>query len=312
MIMKPSVNTKLHNMDKYFNEIIDLYKNNKMPNKILLSGRKGQGKSTLAYHIINYVLSANENLNYMHDQFMINDMNKSYKLIQNNSHPNFYLIDINDEKKSIDIDQIRKLIIYTNKSCLNNMPRFILIDNAENLNKNSVNALLKIVEEPNKNIFFLIIHNSEKKILPTLKSRCLIFKVNFSFVECISIANLILNNDIFKLINYDLISYYNTPGELIRLINFANEKNIDLKDQSLSNILNLFINNGYYKKNKFIKELLINFIELYFLKQYKISRTKNSLLNIYYKFLEKIYNTEKFNLDEESLFLEFQSKLLNE
>ena len=34
--------------------------------------------------------------------------------------------------------------------CFNNCPRFILIDNVENLNINSLNALLKIVEEPNK------------------------------------------------------------------------------------------------------------------------------------------------------------------
>jgi len=311
MNLKPSENTKLYSMDKYFNEIIDLYIANKMPNKILFSGRKGQGKSTLAYHIINYILSKNEDSKYLHNKFTINDKNKSYKLVQNNSHPNFYLIDIINEKKSIDVDQIRKLIAYTNKSCLNNMPRFILIDNTENLNKNSVNALLKIVEEPNENIFFILVHNSEKKILPTLKSRCLTFKLNFSFDESVNISNLILNNNIFDLINYDLISYYNTPGEFINLINFANEKNINLKDQSLSNILNILIDNGYYKKNKFIKELLINFIELYFLKEYKISNTKVSLLNIYHNFIDKIHNTEKFNLDEESLFLEFKSKLLN-
>ena len=47
------------------------------------------------------------------------------------------------------------MINYTNKSTFNNMARFILIDNVENLNKNSVNALLKIIEEPNENIFFI-------------------------------------------------------------------------------------------------------------------------------------------------------------
>jgi DNA polymerase-3 subunit delta' len=58
--------------------------------------------------------------------------------------------------------------------------------------------------------------------------------------------------------------------------------------------------------------LIINFIELYFLKEYNLTTTKNSLLNIYQSFLVKINNTEKFNLDEETLFLEFKSKLLNE
>ena len=36
----PSENIKLYGLDKYFNEIISLYKNDKMPNKILLSENK--------------------------------------------------------------------------------------------------------------------------------------------------------------------------------------------------------------------------------------------------------------------------------
>ena len=64
-------------------------------------------------------------------------------------------------------------------------------------------------------------------------------------------------------------------------------------------------------KNKPIKLIIINFIELFFLKKYKLSNTNIPLLNFYHYFLKKIYNTEKFNLDEESLFLEFKSKLLN-
>jgi len=311
MNIKPSANTKLYGLDNYFNEIVNLYKNNKMPNKILLSGKKGVGKSTLAYHVSNFILSSEEEYSYDEKQSKINKDNRSYKLVQNNSHPNFYLIDLIDEKKSIDIAQIRQMINYTNKSSFNNSPRLILIDNIENLNKNSVNALLKIVEEPKKNIFFLLIYNNEKKILPTLKSRCLEFKINISFNETINISNLLLGSNLFELINYELISYYDTPGQIINLLNFSNEKKINLKDYKLNDLLNLLVDNGYYKKNKFVKELLINFIELYFLKEYKQTSEKNSLLDYYHIFLNKISNTEKFNLDEESLFLEFKSKLLN-
>ena len=310
MNIKSFENRRLYGMKFYFNELINLYKENKMPNKILFSGKKGVGKSTLAYHIINYILSENEECKYDKKELIINKDNKSYKLLQNNTHPNFYLIDLIDEKKNIDIAQIRQMILYTNKSSFNDMPRFVLIDNIENLNINSVNALLKIVEEPNDNIFFILIHNYQKKILPTLKSRCLTFKINFSFDKSIEILNLLIDKNIFDLINIDLLSYYNSPGELINLLNFADEKKIDLKNSTLSNILNLLIDNSYYKKNKFVKSIIINYIELYFLKEYKKSIKKNSLLNIYHSFLEKIYNTEKFNLDEESLFLEFKSKLL--
>jgi DNA polymerase-3 subunit delta' len=312
MNIKPSENRKLYGMENFFNEITNLHNKNVMPNKILLSGKRGVGKSTLAYHIINYILSEDEEFKYDKKKLIINNKNKSYKLIQNKSHPNFYLIDLIEEKKSIDITQIREMITYANKSSFNDKPRFVLIDNIENLNKNSVNALLKMVEEPNKNFFFILIYNNGKYILPTLKSRCLTFKINFSFDESLNISNSILGENLLELINHDLINYYNTPGEFIRLISYANEKKIDLKKSTLKNILNLLIDNNYYRKNKFVKNLIINFIELYFLKEYNLTTTKNSLLNIYQSFLVKINNTEKFNLDEETLFLEFKSKLLNE
>ena len=311
MKLKPSENTQLYGMDHYFNEITNLYNKKKMPTKILLSGKKGLGKSTLAYHLINHFLSEGEEFKYNSDEFIIDKKNRSFKLLQNNTHPNFYSIDLLKDKKNIDVAQIREMIAYANKSTFNNMSRFILIDNIENLNKSSVNALLKIIEEPNNKIYFILISNGEKNILPTLKSRCLTFKINLTFNESISISNQILNDNIFELINYDLINYYNTPGEIVNLINFAVDKKINIKEISLFNLLNLLIDNGYYKKNKFIKKILINFIELFFLKEYSLSTTRNSLLDFYHNFIYKIHNVEKFNLDEESLFLEFKSKLLN-
>ena len=170
--------------------------------------------------------------------------------------------------------------------------------------------MLKIIEEPNENVFFILINNNEKNILPTLKYRCLIFKINFSFEESVNISNQIFGKNILNVINHDLINYYNTPGEMIDLINFSKEKSINLNDYNLSSFINLIIKNNYYKKDRHVKSLLINFIELFFLKEYKLSDRKNSLLNFYHKFIKKINNTEKFNLDEESLFLEFKSELL--
>ena len=311
MFPKPSESTDLFGMNRHFNEITRLYNKGNMPNKILLSGKKGLGKSTLAYHIINYILSLNEDHKYDLNNCKIHEENKSYKLVQNYSHPNFYLIDLIDNKKNIDVAQIREMITYTNKSSFNNTPRFILIDNIENLNKNSVNALLKIIEDPNDKIFFILINNNEKQVLPTLKSRCLTFKINFTFEETIDVTNKLLKKNIFEIINTDILNYYITPGEIINLVLLSEDKGIDLKKISLSELLKVLIDNNYYKKNKFVKNLILNYIELYFLKIYKTSNKKNSILNFYYSFINKINNTGKFNLDEESLFIEFKSRLLN-
>ena len=311
MNLRASENIRLFGMKFFFNEITNLYKLKKMPTKILLSGKKGLGKSTLAYHIVNYILSENEEYRYDFTKYIINKENKSFKLVQNNTHPNFYLIDLLNDKKNIDISQIRNAISYTNKSSFNVMPRLILIDNIETLNRNSVNALLKIIEEPNQNVYFILINNNEKLILPTLKSRCLTFNINFTFEQSMFVSSQILNSNLLDFINIELINYYTTPGEIINLINFSKEKNINLKNYTLINLLNHLIDNNYYKKDEFVKKLLFNCIELYFLKEYKTRKTKQKLLNFYHNFINKINNTKKFNLDEESLFLEFKSKLLN-
>tara|TARA_B100000780_G_scaffold278090_1_gene250496 strand:- start:803 stop:1741 length:939 start_codon:yes stop_codon:yes gene_type:complete len=312
MFPKPSESTDLFGMNRHFNDITRLYNKGNMPNKILLSGKKGLGKSTLAYHIINYILSLNEDHKYDLNNFKIHEENKSYKLVQNYSHPNFYLIDLIDDKKNIDVAQIREMITYTNKSSFNNTPRFILIDNIENLNKNSVNALLKIIEDPNDKIFFILINNNEKQVLPTLKSRCLTFKINFTFEETIDVTNKLLKKNIFEIINTDILNYYITPGEIINLVLLSEDKGIDLRKISLSELLKVLIDNHHYKKNKLIKNFIINFIELFFLKEYMINKSKKNIFYFYQTFIYKIHNVEKFNLDEESLFLEFKFKLLNE
>ena len=303
---------KLYGLNQIFNEIVQLYNSKKLPNKILLTGYKGCGKATLAYHFINYVFSINEEHPYSIKTNEINLENTSFKLIKNASHPNFYLIDLMEDKKNIEISQIRNMINYANKSSFNNQPRFVLIDNVEHLNINSSNALLKIIEEPNENLFFILIHNDSKKIIKTLKSRCLLFKINLTFEQSIYASNCLLNENIFELLNNDLINFYFKPGDFIGLINFAKENKIKLQEYTLKNLLLLLINENYYKKNHFIQSNILNLIELYFLNILHESKQKNRIFTFYTNFINKINYTNKFNLDYESLFMEFKSKVLNE
>ena len=304
--MVPKNQTKLYGVNDYLIELINLYNNKKFPNKIILSGQKGIGKCTLAYHLINYILSTGEDNSYDIKNFSINNENRSYKLIQNGSNMNFVLIDVLAEKKNIDISQIRDLISNINKSSFNSKPRIILIDNIELLNNNSINALLKVVEEPNEGIFFILIDNN-KNILDTLKSRCLNFRISLSQKISLEIINKLLEADVYDLVSSDLLSYYFTPGQIYNLINLSNKHNIELSELNLDEIILLLINNSFYKKEPSFRIFLYEFIEYYFL-------TKTTLkdINFYNNFLKKINYVKRFNLDEESLFLEFKSKVLNE
>ncbi len=312
MNINPTTQTHLFGLNSYLTSLIKLIDSNYLPNKIILSGPKGIGKSTLAHHFINYVFSKNEDFSYNVKTASINKLNRSYKLIENQSHPNFYRIDLIDEKKNIEINQIREMINYGNKSSFNAKPRFVLIDNLEYLNLNSLNALLKIVEEPNNNLFFILILNNNNRISDTLKSRCITFKINLSFEQSIEISNKLLNDSINKILHDDLINYYFTPGEIINLVHFAKSNNIDLKEYSLKKLLLLLIDKKYYTKDNFIKYYIFNIIQHYFLKLLHKSKRKKQILTLYNDFIRMNSNCSTFNLNYENLFMEFTSKVLNE
>ncbi len=301
----PNSQTNLYGLQDNLLFFAKLFNQKRLPSKILLTGQKGIGKCTLAYHLINFVLSKDEEMPYDLAEFKINLDNRSFKLIQNGSCPNFNLIDIYPDKKNIDIEQIRELIIQLNKSSFNNKPRFVLIDNIEYLNLNSVNALLKTLEEPNDNIFFILI-NSNKKIIPTLLSRCINFNISLENDKVNEISSLLFDNDIDNLLNKDLLNYYSTPGEIYNLLKFSEEKKINLKDINLKDFLLKLISENIYKDDKQSKTFVYNIIELFLIKDISVSNS-----DVYNYFLKRINDFKKFNLDDESLFLEINSKLLN-
>ena len=309
MNLNPIKQIKLFGLGKHIDELINLEVNNKLPNKILLSGPKGVGKSTIAYHFINYCLSKNMSFEYNIKDYEINPESTIFKTILNGSNPNFILLDISDEKKFIDIKQIRELILKLTKSSFNDSPRFILIDNVESLNKNSINALLKILEEPSINTYFILINDSNKKILSTLSSRCINFKISLSNKEILKITNKLLDYKLNENINKDLINYYFTPGNIFKLVKFGQILGYDLSKINLKQFLTTFLKDKNYKKNDLFKNLVFDLIESYFNNLSYNLRPEIFTQREY--FLKRISDTRKFNLDEESLFIELEEKIFN-
>ncbi|MDC1177314.1 DNA polymerase III [Candidatus Pelagibacter sp.] len=306
--LEPNNQTKLYGLEKYFTELVRFYKNGNYPNKILFSGQKGIGKATLAFHFINYVLTINDEKKYDTESYQINSESPEFKTINNKSNTNLITIDVNEDKKSIDINQIRELIINLNKSSFNKKPRFVLIDNIELLNINSINALLKILEEPNENINFILIHNN-RKILSTLLSRCINFKISLSNNDYLKISNQLLNDDLDNLVSKELINYYFTPGEIYQLVQFSSENYYDLSNIDLKSFLKLLINDSQYKKNNFINNMMYSLTEFYFR---KLNQSFSTLLNEKYSyFIKRISDTKTYNLDKESLFIEFNEEILD-
>tara|TARA_B100000965_G_scaffold328241_1_gene291259 strand:+ start:1531 stop:2469 length:939 start_codon:yes stop_codon:yes gene_type:complete len=308
MNLNPRNQDKLFGYNNLFNHFITLFNYKKFPKKILISGAKGIGKSTFVYHFINYIFSINEPNSYNLNDHMIQSNNRSFKLIKNLSHPNFHLIDLIEGKKIIEISQIRKAISYSQKTTFDDNYKIVLIDNIEFLNLYSANALLKIIEEPNEKLIFILIHNNSKKIIKTIESRCIVFKKKFSFSENLSIANDLTNANLQDFFNKSIINHYFTIGDFLYLYNLSNTNKLDLKKMSLKELILYLINFKVYKNNPDLTNLIYKLIESYF--YYSFLNNKNlDIYKLYEYFINKINYTNKFNLDIESLFLEFKHKV---
>jgi len=307
--MEPITQTKLYEYSDLFSLLIRLQNDSRLPNKFIISGRKGIGKSTFAYHFVNYLFSKDEENKYNLSNFEINKNNRSYNLVKKKTHPNFLVIDIFENKKIIDISQIRNMLEFSNKSSFNNKNKIILIDNIEYLNINSANALLKVLEEPNEKLIFILIHNSAKKILSTIKSRCIVFNKNIKSDDNIKIFEKISNKNFNQDINEEFINPYITVGDLCAITKFSEENNLNLHDINPRDFLDIILDSSNKKHVKDLN-LIIRFMQIYFYNTL-MKNFSHKLFDQQSYFYQKLNKASKYNLDLDNIFLEFKNRVLN-
>ncbi len=312
-VTKPKSQLNLYGYESYFQFFNKLYEQDKLPNSILISGQKGLGKSTFTYHFINFLLSKGEKNEYNRRDYLIDPNNSTYKLIQNGTHANLFILDAIDDK-NIKIDQIRKLLLFLNKSTYYKSVKIVLLDNAEYLNINSSNALLKAIEEPSKDTYFFIINNDSQKIMNTIKSRCIDFVINFNFLEKKNIFNKIsqtysLN---FTESDLDIFLYFDTHGNLLKYLSTLKNSDFKISEDYLSCI-------SYFMDlyNEKTDPKLLSFITLFIQNFYNQLSLNNSLfISNYYRNLNKILhlidNMKKFHLDKKNLIFSIDKIIKNE
>ena len=301
---------KLFSYKNLFNDLVNLEIKKKLPSRIIFSGNEGIGKSTLSFHLTNYLLSQNEKTKYNLANNEINLESLSHNHVIKQSHPNFYYISKLDGKTNIEIDQVRDMIMFINKSSFNDNKKIILIDGVEYLNQNSSNALLKCLEESNDQNLFILTYNINQRILDTIKSRCISYKLNFDYSTVPNIISHNFGENLYEELNQDFKFETISPNFIIKHITFALENSLNINSLNVNNMIKYIIDTKSYKKNPFIINNFQHYIEIYFIKMYLDTKD-----NKYYdKYLETISDNNlinKFNLDTDSFFIKFQNNYLN-
>ena len=302
---------ELSTFKKEINFISNLYVNRKLPQTILFTGEKGIGKLNVAYHLINFILSKDEDNEYCITTNKINSNNKTYNLLLKNIHPNLFLISLKDKKKNIDIEQIKNMKNFLNITSFSNKPKIMLINGSEYLNLSSSNSLLKSLEENLNNVFFILVHDIKKKLLTTIKSRCIQFKFFLNNEDREKRINEILNNQ-FNDLSSDFKNKYISPLFFKSLLEYCNKNNLQINDINLDNLLSDILKKKDYKKNEFVLKNFFLLVQLFLYKKIRNEQNNNKYFYLLKYFTQRFDDVTKFNLDFESYVLEFKNLIYNE
>ena len=144
----------------------------------LLAGRQGIGKATLAYRFARAALAAPEERDGSGLSLAVSAATSAAHQVRALSHPGLLVVrrPYDDKAKrfatSIPIDEVRRLRSFLSHRAADEAWRVVIVDEANELNVNAANALLKSLEEPPPRTVFLLIASAPGRLLPTIRSRC--------------------------------------------------------------------------------------------------------------------------------------------
>ncbi|MCS4242424.1 DNA polymerase-3 subunit delta' [Rhizobium sp. BIGb0125] len=180
----PAQNTKLFGHAEAEQFLATSYRSGKGHHAILVEGPEGIGKATLAFRFANHILSYPDPASapeVIADP--VPDSAVSRQIMSGASHNLLHLSRPVDEKtgrvkSAITVDEVRRAGHFFSQTSGTGSWRIVIIDPADDLNRNAANAILKILEEPPKRAMFLVLSHAPGKLLPTIRSRCLPLKLN--------------------------------------------------------------------------------------------------------------------------------------
>ena len=303
----PKNSLVLYELEDKLHFLITLYELKKFPRVLMLSGNKGIGKFTIINHFLNYVYAKE---NYDLKNYIINNETNFYKQYVSEVFQNIIHLSGNNYK-NVKIEDVRYLKKTILKSTILKKERFIILDDVQLFNINSLNALLKLIEEPKSNNYFILINNKTKPLIETIYSRSLEVKILLNEEKRVKIIKkLIEKNNLEIFINFNFTNL--SPGNFLIFNSICEENKINFEGSFLKN-LEILLN--LYKKNKNVD--LINLI--YLLTDYYFYNLKNQKLCSIETIIERksftINNINKvilYSLNQYSLINAIHRKLFNE
>ena len=177
----PRETTRLAGHQTVEKSLLDAYRSGRMHHAWIIGGEEGIGKATLAYRLARFILCHPDPAS----SGVAKAMNLSVdpdipaaRRIAHQAHPDLFVLrrgytkDGRNLMSEISVGEVRRLVSFFSTTAGEGGWRIAIIDTADELNTNSANALLKILEEPPARSLFLILSTAPKRLLSTIRSRC--------------------------------------------------------------------------------------------------------------------------------------------
>jgi len=157
-------------------QLVQALNSGALANGWLIAGGEGAGKATLAFRLARALLWRERPADCA--SLDVPQTARAFSLVASAGHPDLFVAERQyDEKKErhaseISIEVIRDLTHFLNHTASMGGWRVAIIDTADDLNRNSANALLKALEEPPPRTALFVLSSAPGRLLATIRSRC--------------------------------------------------------------------------------------------------------------------------------------------
>lgn len=142
----------------------------RLPHALLLIGRGGDGLHELGRHLGDAILCASQNRPC--------GQCKSCLLVKAGLHPDRLVVEPEGKSDTIKVAQVRAIGQFMHETAQQGGNKVIRLVGADRMNTSSANALLKMLEEPTRDTYLILEATSLSRLLPTVRSRCRIYKLD--------------------------------------------------------------------------------------------------------------------------------------
>ena len=176
--LPPRENSVLYGHETAADTLFEAWRSGRLHHAWILSGPRGIGKATLAFHFARFVLAGGPQEGGEGTPLFVAPEHPVFRRVASGGHADFMTIERGTNEKTgkrrteIIIDDVRRVGRLVSLTPGEGLWRVIIVDGAEDMNRNAANAILKYLEEPPPQTLFLLVSHAPARLLPTVRSRC--------------------------------------------------------------------------------------------------------------------------------------------